>query len=130
MNCLQIFSNWRRFFSKKQKINILKFEAVEQCSVMASSDTTTNTTTSTNTTTTTQPQNGKNVSAKQKQQKKRSFNEAETELVISLWQNYPCLYSKNSSLFKDQNQREICRIEIAEKLKEILKEGDEPLTSK
>ena len=54
----------------------------------------------------------------------------ETELVISLWRNYPCLYSKNSSLFKDQNQREICRIEIAEELKEILKDEDEPIRGK
>ena len=96
---------------------------------MASSNTTTNTASTTNTTPTitTQQQNGKNGLGKQR---KRSFNEAETGLLISLWQNYPCLYSKNSSLYKDQNQQEVCRIEIAEKLKEILKEGDEPLTSK
>ena len=58
------------------------------------------------------------------EKKKYSSNEAETKLVISLWQKYPCLYSKSSALFKDQNQREICRIGIAETLKEILKEED------
>lgn len=69
-------------------------------------------------------------SKSEKSKKKRSFNDTETELLISLWQQYPCLYSKSDSFFKDQNQKEICRREIAEKLKDASKAGDEPLTSK
>ena len=51
-----------------------------------------------------------------KKKKTRTFTDSETELLISEWFKYPCLYDKSHSDYHDKNMRDVAKNQIAEAL--------------
>ena len=58
--------------------------------------------------------------------KTRAFNDDETELLISEWIKYPCLYDKMNKDYHDKNKRDVAKNQIAESLNAALFDDEEP----